>query len=266
MPLIDHLLASSLVRRAIWKFWYPFLTRRLRRDEVLFLNYAFEENPPRPLALESVDEPNRACIQLYHHVATQTGLRGKHVLEVSCGHGGGASWLARTLRPATYTGLDLNPTGVAFCQKRHRVEGLSFVQGDAEKLPMADASCDAVINVEASHCYPHFPKFLGEVARVLRPGGEFLYADFRFTQGLAEWEHDLAAAPLTLRQTRVINTEVLRGMNRNSDRSTALIVRHLPNWMHNLGRDFAGIKGSRIYAALERGDVSYRSYHFAKPL
>ena len=60
--------------------------------------------------------------------------------------------------------------------------------------------------------------------------------------------------------------EVLRGMNRNSARSVDLIVRHLPTWMHGLGRDFAGIKGSRIYAALERGDVSYRSYHFAKPL
>ena len=33
MPLIDHLLASGLVRRAIWTFWYPFLTRRLRADE-----------------------------------------------------------------------------------------------------------------------------------------------------------------------------------------------------------------------------------------
>ena len=38
MPLIDHLLASRLVRRAIWTFWYSFLTRRLRADEVLFLN------------------------------------------------------------------------------------------------------------------------------------------------------------------------------------------------------------------------------------
>lgn len=266
MPLIDHLLASGLVRRAIWKLWYPFLTRRLRAEEVLFLNYAFEDDPPRALVLDPDDEPNRACIQLYHHVATQVDLRGKSVLEVSCGHGGGASWLARTLRPARYTGLDLNPTGVAFCRRRHDVAGLAFVAGDAEDLPFSDASFDVVINVEASHCYPHFPKFLAEVARVLRPGGEFLYADFRFNQGLAEWERDLATAPLTLRGSRVINAEVLRGMNRNSARSVDLIVRHLPTWMHGLGRDFAGIKGSRIYAALERGDVSYRSYHFAKPL
>ena len=78
LPLIDHLLAIGPVRRAIWRFWYPFLTRRLRRgDEVLFLNYAFVEEPPGALPLEPGDEPKRACIQLYHHVATQADLRGR---------------------------------------------------------------------------------------------------------------------------------------------------------------------------------------------
>ena len=142
--------------------------------------------------------------------------------------------------------------------------GLTFVQGDAENLPFPDATFDAVINVEASHCYPHFSRFLTEVARVLRPGGDFLYADFRFRESFAGWERGLAAAPFTLRGSRVINAEVLRGMNRNSAHSAELIVRHLPQWLHGLGRDFAGIRGSRIHAALERGDLSYRSYHFEK--
>src|SRR5438552_402454 len=171
MPLIDRLFSIGLIRKTIWRLWYPFLTRRLRGGEVLFLNYAFESEPPVGLSLAPEDEPNRACIQLYHHVASQVDLRAKEVLEVSCGHGGGASWIARTMQPASYTALDLNPTGVRFCQQRHTAPGLRFVQGDALKLPFADASFDAVINVEASHCYPDFPRFLAEVARVLRPGG-----------------------------------------------------------------------------------------------
>ncbi len=264
MPLIDHLFALGPVRKAIWKLWYPFLTRRLRHEEVLFLNYAFETEPPVGLPLAPDDEPNRACIQLYHHVATQVELRGKKVLEISCGHGGGASFLTRTLQPGHYTGLDLNRTGVEFCQRRHQIPGLDFLQGDAQNLMFADHTFDAVINVEASHCYPDFPRFLAEAARVLRPGGHFLYADFRFSDGLPAWEQALASAPMQLVQSRVINPEVLRGMDANSARSQALIVRHLPKFLHPLGRDFAGIKGSRIYAALQRGGLSYRSYCFQK--
>jgi ubiquinone/menaquinone biosynthesis C-methylase UbiE len=214
--------------------------------------------------LEPEDEPNRACIQLYHHVASQVDLRGKDVIEVSCGHGGGASWITRTMKPAHYTGLDLNPAGIAFCRKRHVVNGLTFVQGDAQKLPFASASLDAVINVEASHCYPDFPGFLAEVARVLRPGGHLLYADFRFRDQWAEWDSAIAAAPLELVQTRDIRPEVLRGMNVNAARSEVLIVERLPRFLHSLGRDFAGLPGARVYEALKSGELSYRSWCFRK--
>jgi ubiquinone/menaquinone biosynthesis C-methylase UbiE len=39
----------------------------------------------------------------------------RRVLEVSCGHGGGASYLMRIQGPAAYTGLDLNPVGSQRC-------------------------------------------------------------------------------------------------------------------------------------------------------
>jgi ubiquinone/menaquinone biosynthesis C-methylase UbiE len=265
VPVIDHLFAVGWIRKAIWRLWYPFLTRQLRGEEVLFLNYAYEEDPPMNIPLAPADEPNRACIQLYHHVATQVDLRGKRVLEVSCGHGGGAVYLTRTLQPQTYTALDLNPTAVRFCQERHQVEGLNFIQGDAEHLPFAAETFDAVINVEASHCYPNFPRFLAEVSRVLRPSGCFLHADFRFADRLAEWQDSLAASPLKIIHQRSINAEVLRGMERNSPRSLDLIARHLPRFLHSLGRDFAGTKGSRIYNALSRGELTYASYCLAKP-
>jgi SAM-dependent methyltransferase len=265
VPLIDQLFAFGPVRKASWRLWYPFLTRRLRGDEVLFLNYAYEEDPPLKLPLAPEDEPNRACIQLYHHIATQVSLRGKAVLEVSCGHGGGAAYLTRSQQPEHYTGLDLNPTGIRFCRQRHHVERLNFVHGDAENLPLTADAFDAVINVEASHCYPNFPRFLSEVARVLRPGGHFLYADFRFAERRAEWEQALANAPLKTGCTRDIGAEVRRGMDLNSPRSLALIARNLPRFLHGVGRDFAGTKGSRIYNALANGELTYRSYCMEKP-
>jgi hypothetical protein len=43
-----------------------------------------------------------------------------------------------------------------------------------------------------------------------------------------------------------------------------LLDRKLPKFLHGLGRDFAGVKGSRIYNALVEGNLSYRSYRLVK--
>jgi ubiquinone/menaquinone biosynthesis C-methylase UbiE len=265
MPLVDHLLSVRALRRSIWRLWYPYLTRRLQRDDVLFLNYAFDDERQPELILESSDEANRGCIQLYHHVGSQVSLRGRNVLEVSCGHGGGASYLTRMMGPSQYVGLDLNPQGIHFCRARHSIDNLTFINGDAEALPFPSGSFDVVVNVEASHCYPRFARFLQEVHRVLRPQGHLLYADFRFASGLVEWERDLSASALRKLRSRIINTEVLRGMERNSARSAKLIEQHLPGFLHSLGRDFAGVVGSRIHEALRTGTMSYRSYCFERP-
>lgn len=240
------------------------MTRRLGDEEVGFLNWGYEEDPPLNLALEPADEPDRYCIQLYHRVAAQVDLSGKQVLEVSCGHGGAASYIMRAMRPASYTGLDLNPAGIAFCRRTHKLPGLDFVHGDAENLPFPDGSFDAVINVEAAHLYPHYPRFIAEVTRVLRPGGHFLYADLRATPQLAQWEADLANAPLRLLSQEVINEQVLRGLERNSARYQDLINRHTPAPLRRFFRDVAVTKGSPLYDDVECDKISYRLYCLAR--
>jgi len=208
------------------------------------------------LTLAESDEPFRPNIQLYHHVAAGADLAGARVLEVSCGHGGGASYLTRVFTPAEYVGLDLNPEGVRYCQGRHRVPGLRFVQGDAMALPFPDASFDVVVNVEASHCYPDFR----EVARVLKPGGRFAYADLRYPSQVAGWVDDLAKHPsLRLERMRLINPEVVRGMELNTPRYEAMIRANFPRFLHRLGLDFAGVKGSRLHRDALSGELSYRS-------
>ena len=205
-----------------------------------------------------------SAFSVYHRTATQVDLGGKDVLEVSCGHGGGASYLVRTLHPGSYTGLDFNAAGIEFCQKRHNLPGLEFVQGDAQNLHFPDQSFDAVINVEASHIYPDFERFLGEVARVLRPGGHFLYADFRNREGIPAWEAGLAASPMRLVSESVIDDQVLRGLHENSPRSMELINRRMPAFARRFGREFAVVDGSLFYRDLERGEITYRAYCFTK--
>jgi len=261
---IDLFFSFSWLRKAYWKFWYPLLTRKTAGEPLLFLNYAYIESPPAALKLEPEDEKDRSCIGLYDHVVSQADLREKEVLEISCGHGGGASYVMRYFQPRKLTGLDLNAAGVEFCNQRHKIDGLKFVQGDAENLAFADASLDAVINVEASHCYPNFPKFLAEVHRVLRPGGYFLYADFRFKEYMAAWEKAIAESPLKLLKTEDISPQVLRGLDSLSDRSQKMVSSLLPGFLHWLGKDFAGTKGSRVYNSLQTGDMVYRSYCFQK--
>jgi len=268
-PALAH--QASKTRTVVWKlgqrvekYFYPIVTHRLSSDDVLFFNYGYEEDPPMALPLAASDEPNRFCIQLYHRTATQVDLSGKRVLEVSCGHGGGASYLMRTVHPASYTGLDFNWAGIAFCQKRHNLAGLEFVQGDAENLAFPDQSFDAVINIEASVHYPRFPRFLAGVARVLCAGGDFLYADFRPPEGIAAWEAELAAAPLRMVSQRAINAEVVRGAQRNSHRWQCLIERRVPVFLQGLACDTAAVQGSRKYQAMQSGDFPYRMYRFAK--
>jgi ubiquinone/menaquinone biosynthesis C-methylase UbiE len=258
-------IGSTAIYKKAFRYWYPLMTRRLRQQEdVVFLNWGYEEDPPMGLRLDASDEPNRYSLQLYHRTATQTDLAGKKVLEVSCGHGGGASYLMRTAQPASYTGLDFNASGIEFCRTRHKMPGLDFVHGDAENLPFPDESFDAVVNVEASHIYPHFGRFLAEATRVLRPGGQLLYADFRNRDGFPEWETALAESGLRQVSEQVINEQVLRGLQKNSPRSQELVNRHLPALLRRFGREFAVVDGSWFYRDLERGEIDYRTYLLTK--
>ena len=108
-------IGDRVARRVLWNLnarvhnrMYAYIARHAD-DDVLFMNWAYEEDPPMALPLEPGDEGHRYPIQLYHATATQSGdLTGKRILEVGCGQGGGASYLTRTLKPASYVGLDLN--------------------------------------------------------------------------------------------------------------------------------------------------------------
>ena len=103
-PSVYNLLFTSFASRR-----FAAQTRLVSGDDWLFLNFCYDD-PSIDLTLDESDEPNRYSIQLYHRTATQVDLTGKKVLEVSCGHGGGASYLMRTLKPSGCAAPESNMT------------------------------------------------------------------------------------------------------------------------------------------------------------
>jgi ubiquinone/menaquinone biosynthesis C-methylase UbiE len=252
----------------LWRLWYPFLTRLSMNSQVNFLNYGYADNGSEgnhPL-LKEQDESDRPCIQLYHQVVSAVDLRGLDVLEVSCGHGGGAAYVARYMRPQSMHAVDRNARAIELCKRRHQIDGLTFSRGNALALEFLDNTFDAVINIEASHCYPDVPRFFSEVRRVLRPGGHFLYADFRQSKPhQAVLHRQLETSGLEVITWQDISPNVVRGMQLNTEKYLELIRVLMPKLLRKPAMGFAGVKGSAIYTGLESGEIVYLCYHLRKP-
>lgn len=256
---------SPRFKRFLWRRWYQYLAGYQLQDW-RFMNYGYTPlvSQRSPLDLQPDDEPNRSAIQLYHHVASAVPLKERVILEVGCGRGGGASYVKRYLGPKRMTGIDFSAKAIRFCQASHQVDGLSFMQGDAESLPVADASWDAVLNVESSHCYGSMPAFVDQVQRVLRPGGHFLFADLRLAKDLDRLHQNLLAGGLTLLEREDITPNVLAALHQDSERKLALIERSVPKRLLPAFRQFAAIDGSETYEAFRTGTMVYVRYLLRK--
>jgi SAM-dependent methyltransferase len=94
------------------------------------------------------------------------------ILDAGCGGGGMPVSLAE--EAAAVIGIDLTPryqgAGVRLGRELGRAN-LAFVQADGTALPFRDATFDAVLSHAVIEHVADAPRYLGECARVLRPGG-----------------------------------------------------------------------------------------------
>ncbi|MCG5434366.1 class I SAM-dependent methyltransferase [Mycobacterium sp. MYCO198283] len=95
---------------------------------------------------------------------------GRDVLEAGCGEGYGADAIAAVAR--SVVAVDYDATTVEHVRRRYpRVE---VRHGNLAALPLADGSVDVVVNFQVIEHLWDQPQFVGECARVLRPGGLLL--------------------------------------------------------------------------------------------
>ena len=119
---------SKCFASIFWKLWYPVLTDLLKRTPIDFLNYGYADAGDCGLKLEPRDEPDRPCIRLYHRVAGAIDLTGLRVLEISCGHGGGSSYIARYLKVRSLHAIDQQPQGDLLLSSTARYGRIDFLR------------------------------------------------------------------------------------------------------------------------------------------
>jgi demethylmenaquinone methyltransferase/2-methoxy-6-polyprenyl-1,4-benzoquinol methylase len=106
-----------------------------------------------------------------------TPRAGQHLLDVAGGTGDIARlWRARGGGPVTV--CDINAEMIAVGQDRTEDAGIDWIVGNAEDLPFADASFDRVTIAFGLRNVTRIDTALGEMTRVLRPGGRFLCLEF----------------------------------------------------------------------------------------
>lgn len=232
------------------------------KGEIIFLNYGFHDN--KILKLNKEDEKDRYGIQLYHKIASAVKLKDKKVLEVGCGKGGGSSYIARYLKPKQIIGLDKSKNQILFNKKHYNINNLKFQAGDALNIPFSDKSIDVVINIESSHCYPNFGKFIKEVKRVLTKNGYFLFADFRKQDLIQPVVKSLKKSGLKIIKYEEITKNVLEALDLDHKRRIKLMNKFLPKFIHGWGKQFAGIRGSETYNSFKTGKKKYFFYVLQK--
>jgi SAM-dependent methyltransferase len=109
---------------------------------------------------------------------------GRHVLDLACGPGLVAAAAAR--RDAHPVGADFSAAMLA--QARAACPTIRFEEADAEALPFADGSFDAVVANFGVHHFPDPAPALAEIRRVLRPGGRVAFTSWAMPSENRAWQ------------------------------------------------------------------------------
>jgi ubiquinone/menaquinone biosynthesis C-methylase UbiE len=131
--------------------------------------------------IAAVDEFHIGGQEITRELARQVMLQpGMRILDVGCGLGGACRLFAEEYG-CHATGIDITTEYIdiakRFSQLTNLHEGTNFVLGSATDLPFADKSFDFVFTQHVQMNIADKKKLYAEIARVLVPGGRFVYYD-----------------------------------------------------------------------------------------
>jgi phthiocerol/phenolphthiocerol synthesis type-I polyketide synthase E len=226
-------------------------------DFSIFLNYGYVSNLNPQFAAVDLPEAalNRNSVKLVLELVEDCVTLGSRVLDVGCGRGGTVSVMLKFFQPGQVVGLDLSAAAIAFCRRTHRYPEATFLQGDSEHLPFQPGSFDIVTNLESSSCYPDIYAFYSEVARVLTPGGYFLYSDCLPIERLKDGIQFIMRTGFTVERDRDITSNVLASCDQIAK---ARAGAYQPRSDNSVLDNFLGTPGSQYYEEMQARRWAYR--------
>jgi ubiquinone/menaquinone biosynthesis C-methylase UbiE len=108
------------------------------------------------------------------------GVRSARLLDIACGTGAFLAEVKHNYPRLAVAGIDLSPPYLGVARRRLAPwSRVTLAQANAEALPLADGSVDIVTCIYLFHELPREVrrKVASEIARVLKPGGQFVYID-----------------------------------------------------------------------------------------
>ena len=96
---------------------------------------------------------------------------GLRWVDVGCGTGMLSAAIAQGAGPAAIMGIDRSPDYVDFASRRLARDGVTFVPGSADALPVDDASFDVAVSGLMLNFLPDPAAGVAEMRRVTRAGG-----------------------------------------------------------------------------------------------
>lgn len=183
-------------------------SRTRRYGEMLPAFYAIATGPYRRNWSDSFHLPPfapgedllQAVTRQEQRLARVAGLKsGSRALDLGCGIGGPALSIA-DYSGAHVTGINIVPAHVETARERAQGRGLQhltdFLVGDMMTLPFRDETFDVVFSFDAICHTPRKETVYREAARVLRPGGVFVGADWLCRDGLDRDEYQKWIEPV----------------------------------------------------------------------
>ena len=186
------------------------MTRQLDDPQLVASEYASETRlRKRASAYTGVHTGVDARVPL---VAAVVGAEPRRVLEVGCGWGELAEWIAGETG-ADVVATDLSPRMVELARER----GVDAQVADVQRLPFADGEFDVAVAAWMLYHVPELERAIAELARVLRPGGR-LVAVTNSLLHLHELRELVGSGPSTIRFSRESGEALLAGSFARVDR------------------------------------------------